>query len=664
MSKPGRFLWLAAILALTSVEAAADLPPLIPREVLFSSPERGRPRLSPDGRRLAYLKRSPKGQMLIWIRSLESGDSAAVTSDDQPEAAGYFWGPDGTQLLFVRDTDGDENFHLFALDLASRAVRDLTPYPGVRSEVVAVNPRHPKEILIGLNLRDRKVLDVHRLNLETGQVELDTENPGDVTEWTADRDLQIRGATALDAKDASTILRVRDTPKGPWRDLVRWPFEQAGNDRYRRILGFVSNDRELLVQTPIGASTTRLVAMDVASGKEREVCPADPRGDIWNPLSAASSWDPVVLRDRRTGGVQAVAVNGQMPEWNVVDVSLAPDFERLRALHKGTFVISSRDTADRRWVVAYAVDDGPGAFYLYDRSRRTARFLFYEKPQLVGLKLAPMKPVTVRAHDGQQVPCYLTLPVGVPPKGLPMVAVVHGGPWYRDEWGFDPGVQLLANRGYAVLQVNFRASSGFGQTWMNAGDHQFGPGAVLGDVSDAVRWATGEGIADSRRVAIMGGSFGGYATLCGLAFTPELYACGVDIVGPSNLKTLIESFPPYWAARRQRWLNRMGNVIENDSLNHALSPLFHVDTIRAPLLIGHGANDPRAKLAESEQMVKALRAAGREVTFVVYTNEGHGFQREENATDFSARMERFLAKHLGGRSQPETKVEGTTAEGR
>jgi dipeptidyl aminopeptidase/acylaminoacyl peptidase len=239
---------------------------------------------------------------------------------------------------------------------------------------------------------------------------------------------------------------------------------------------------------------------------------------------------------------------------------------------------------------------------------------------------------------------------------------VHGGPWYRDEWGYDPGVQLLANRGYAVLQVNFRASSGFGQKWMNAGDLQFGPGAVLGDITDATRWAIREGIADPKRVAIMGGSFGGYATLCGLAFTPDLYACGVDIVGPSNLKTLIESFPPYWAARRQRWINRMGNVIENDSLNRALSPMFHAARIRAPLLIGHGANDPRATLPESEQMVKALREARRDVTFVVYPNEGHGFAREENATDFSGRMETFLAKHLGGRAQPEVKVEGTTAE--
>jgi dipeptidyl aminopeptidase/acylaminoacyl peptidase len=312
-------------------------------------------------------------------------------------------------------------------------------------------------------------------------------------------------------------------------------------------------------------------------------------------------------------------------------------------------------------VTCYA-DDGPVAFYLYDRASRTARFLFYDRPQLTGLTLAPMKPVTVRARDGEQVPCYLTLPAGVPAKRLPMVVQVHGGPWYRDEWGYDPGVQLLANRGYAVLQVNFRASSGFGQKWMNAGDLQFGPGAVLGDITDATRWAIREGIADPKRVAIMGGSFGGYATLCGLAFTPDLYACGVDIVGPSNLKTLIESFPPYWAARRQRWINRMGNVIENDSLNRALSPMFHAARIRAPLLIGHGANDPRATLPESEQMVKALREARRDVTFVVYPNEGHGFAREENATDFSGRMETFLAKHLGGRAQPEVKVEGTTAE--
>lgn len=499
---------LALVLILMSAEAPADLPPLIPREVLFSSPERARPRLSPDGRRLAYLKRSPKGQMLIWVRSLETGDSTAVTSDDQPEAAEYFWGPDGRQLLFILDADGDENYHLFTLDLESRSVRDLTPYPGVRTEVIAVDARHPKEILVGLNLRDRKVLDVHRLNLETGKVELDTENMGDVTEWTADRSLTTRAAAALDARDASTILRVRDTPGGPWRDLVRWPFEQAGNDRYRRILGFVSDGRELLVQTPLGANTTRLVAIDVASGKEREVHPADPRADIWNPLNPAGPWDPVVLLHHRTGLVQAVAVHHQMPEWKVVDASVAPDFERLAALQRGVFRITSRDSGNRQWVVTCEADDGPVAYYLYDRASQTARFLFHDKPQLAGLTLASMKPMTVTARDGERIPCYLTLPAGVPPKRLPMVVQVHGGPWYRDEWGYDPGVQLLANRGYAVLQVNFRASSGFGQKWMNAGDRQFGPGAVLGDITDAVRWATGEGIADPRRVAIMGGSFG------------------------------------------------------------------------------------------------------------------------------------------------------------
>lgn len=642
--------------------AFAELPPLVPRSVFFSHPERAGLALSPDGRRLLYGARSPKGVMTLWIRHLESGDSTAVTTDDQPEARGHFWAPDGRGILCLMDRDGDENFHLYSIDPETRALRDLTPFDGVRAEMIAARPGRP-EVLIGLNLRDRKVLDVHRLNLETGERRLATENPGDVIAWATDENLQVRGATVLDPEDASTVLRVRDAEDAPWRELVRWPFRQASNDRYQRILGFVSEGREILVQTPVRANTTCLAAIDLGTGKEREVFPADPRGDIWNLLGNGAETEVMVLRDPRTGAVQAVAINHEVPEWKAVDARVASDFKILEKIQRVPFTIESRDEADRLWVVKFHPDDGPKAYYLFDRQTKQARLLFYEKPQLLGVKLAKCQPKRIRARDGKSVPCYLTLPVGVPAKGLPLVLMIHGGPWWRDEWGYDPATQWLANRGYAVLQVNFRGSTGFGSQWLNAGDLQFGTGSVQHDITDAAQWAIAQGIADPKRIGITGASFGGYAVLCGLAFTPELYACGVDIVGPSDLATLFQSFPPYWAARKKRWVNRMGDVENDAALNRAISPLYHADRIRAPLLIGHGANDPRVKLAASEAIVKAIRDRQGEVGFVVYPDEGHGFAKEANNADFSSRLEAFLAKHLGGRAEPsETAVQGTSAQ--
>ena len=362
------------------------------------------------------------------------------------------------------------------------------------------------------------------------------------------------------------------------------------------------------------------------------------------------------------GTVQAYGVNYLKPEWRVVDPALRADFAALARVQPGAFFIVDRDRADRRWLVGCYTDVGPMTFYVYDRRAKRATKLFETRPELLRYRFAPMKPVTFRARDGLEIPAYLTLPVGVPAKHLPLVLLPHGGPWYRDEWGFDAFPQWLANRGYAVLQVQFRGSTGFGKAFLNASTGEMGTGGMQHDLTDGARWAVAQGIADSSRVAIMGGSYGGYATLAGVAFTPELYTCGVDIVGPSNLRTLIESFPPYWAPRTRRWLKRIGDVLTDDALNRRISPLFHVDRMRAPLVIGHGANDPRVKITESEQIVKSLRARGHDVTFVVYPDEGHGFGRAANNLDFSGRIEEFLAKHLGGRAEPWTKMEGSTAE--
>jgi dipeptidyl aminopeptidase/acylaminoacyl peptidase len=357
-----------------------------------------------------------------------------------------------------------------------------------------------------------------------------------------------------------------------------------------------------------------------------------------------------------------VAIDYLIPEWRVLDPELKPDFEVLERLAGDrAFEIMGRDHADRLWVVRIYSDVESGQFYLYDRSKKDATLLFKRLPELEKYTLARYRPVTYTARDGLAIPAYLTLPPGVPEKNLPLIVHPHGGPWARTYWEFDPFVQLLANRGYAVLQPNFRGSTGYGKAFINASNQQWS-GTMQDDLTDGVKWAIAQGIADPKRIAIAGGSYGGYASLCGVTFTPELYACAVDIVGPSNVATLFASFPPQWEVRKLRWKKRLGPVDTDEAFNRKISPLFHADKIRAPLLIGHGANDPRVKLSESEAIVAAARKNKVDVTFVVYPDEGHGFGRPENNKDFTGRVEEFLAKHLGGRKEPWSAIEGTSAE--
>ena len=644
-----------------TLTAHAALPPLVPRAVLFGDAEQDAAEISPDGRWLAWAKRGPDGVVNLWVRGLDRDTTWQVTRDPERGTHHGWWTPDSKRLLFLDDRGGDENEHVFAVEVATGATRELTPYAGVRCEGVSADARDPDNILVGMNRRDPKVFDLWRVNLATGDAVLEAQNPGDVTDWTTDRSFRVRGCTALRPTDSATILRVRDTPDSPWRDLVTWPMESAGFDRARKLLAFL-DDSTVLVQSWAGSNTARLVAMSTRDGRVLKVLANDPRCDLWNEYDGAHL-TPQVLLSADGSRVLAAAFDHLKPEWHVLDPSVKPDLDALTALANGaTVVVRGRDDADRRWVVGLFGDRSLGRFVLWDRKAKRATPLFDCSPELEKRTLASMEPVVVRARDGLELPCYLTLPPGVPAKGLPIVLDVHGGPWFRDEWTWNPEVQLLANRGYAVLQVQFRGSTGFGTTFLNAGDHEFGPGKVHTDLLDALDWAVKKGIADPKRAGIMGWSFGGYATLCGLAFAPGRFACGVDGVGPSDLGGLIQSFPPYWSARRQRWLNRMGDVVADSALNRRLSPYYHVDAIRAPVLVGHGVNDPRAKFTLAETMVKELRAQGREVTFVVYPDEGHGFGRTENNQDFYGRVEEFLAKNLGGRAEAWKAVAGSSAE--
>ncbi len=646
--KAGRFLALAAFLMAVApmFSAVADDVPLIPREVLFGNPVKASPRLSPCGTRLAYLAPSDKGVLNVWVRTIGKEDDAQVTNDTHRGIRIHFWSEDGTRLFYLQDIGGDENWHVYSVDLETKGVRDLTPFQGVRAANVMLDKKFPGQMLVGLNLRDRRVFDMHRIDLKTGAIVLDTQNPGDVLGWVTDPDFQIRACQAQNPKDASTIVRVRDNKDAPWRDLVTLPFGENGG-----VVDFSLDGKSLYFITSMGADTTRLVLLDAANGKELETIARDSRVDLGGAF---------VHPD--TKKVQAVSFNYLKNEWRVLDSAVKDDFAALARIGPGEFYLGGRDRDDSKWLVTTMVDDGSVAYHLYDRASRKAELLFFNRPELAKYKLAKMEPVVIKARDGFRLVSYLTLPVGSRGRNLPLVLNVHGGPWGRDSWGFNPEAQWFANRGYACLQVNFRGSAGFGKKFLNAGNGQWGVGSMQHDLTDAVKWAVAKGIADPKKICIYGGSYGGYATLAGLVFTPEFYACGVDIVGPSNVKTLLASIPPYWAPMKKQMILRIGDIENDEAFNQKISPLFHAANIRVPLIVAQGANDPRVNIREADQIVQAMRDKKLPVTYVVYTDEGHGFARPVNRLDFYGRVDEFLAKHLGGRSEPWQKIEGTSAE--
>lgn len=656
------------ILLLSSV-VYAELPPLIPREALFSTPVRDFPKISPDGKKLAYLAPSKDGSAAnIWVRSLGRADDQMLTQNNKQFISQYQWGFDNNQILFFQDNNGDENNHLKSIDLKTRVVRDLTPFEGIKATNLLAHRKYPHEVLIGLNLRDRKVFDMYRVNLITGAIEIEAENPGDVLSWTADQDFRIRGATAFRSEDLSTVIRVRDRNDAPWRDLVVTAFEQTPwLGQYNSgslIAGFDQSGKELNVITAGTSNTTSIVKIDVSSAKELQIITQNPNRDLWLNIFETTLRYEIVL-DPTSGAVQAAAYADFRPEYQVVDPSIAEDFRALKENNSGVFLLENRDAADTNWIIRYIDDDAPDAFFLYQRAERKLQFLFSYLPELSKYKLAPRQNVMIPARDGMQLYAYLTLPPGIAGKTLPMILYVHGGPWARDEWLFDPYVQWFANRGYAVLQVNFRGSEGFGLKYLNAGTGGWGRGSMQHDLSDAVKWAVAQGIADPEKIAIVGASYGGYATLAGITFTPDLYRCAVDIVGPSDVAMLLKSFPDYWLPVKKRWLRRIGaDVLQDEAANKRISPLYHVDKIRVPLLIGHGANDVRTKIEASDKIVKVMRERSLPVTYIVFPNEGHGFFKAENKLDFNGRTEEFLGKCLGGRVEPWKKIEGSSAEQR
>ncbi|MBD1807626.1 S9 family peptidase [Microcoleus sp. FACHB-SPT15] len=623
----------------TASQSATQLPPLIPRETLFGNPERTRPQLSPDGKYFAYIAPDEKNVLQVWLRTVGQEDDRKLTDDQKRGIRMYFWTYNADQLIYLQDSDGDENFHLYLVNIQSNIVRDLTPFQGVKAQVVEIDPELPDKVLVGLNLNNQQKFDVYCIDLNNGAVEFDTDNPGNIISWTADAKFQIRAATAA-TPDGGYELLFRKTLDVPWETLRHWgPDEQGG------AVGFSADNQTLYVIGSHDANAQRLLALDLAS-REETIIAEDEQYDVGG-----------ILTHPTTRVIQAVSFDKDKVEWQILDESIAADFEAIAQVRDGEFGVTSRDLADKNWLVAYTTDDGPVYYYAYNRESKSSTLLFSNQPKLEELSLASMEPVSYEARDGLTIHGYLTIPVGLEPRNLPTVLLVHGGPWARDTWGYSPIVQWLANRGYAVLQVNFRGSTGYGKAFLNAGNRQWAA-TMHDDLIDGVNWLVKQGIADPEKIAIMGGSYGGYATLVGLTYTPDVFAAGVDIVGPSNLVTLMKSIPPYWAPLLANMYHRVGNLETEEEFLKSRSPLFFVDRIQKPLLIGQGANDPRVKQAESEQIVEAMKKAGKPVEYALYTDEGHGFARPENRLHFFAIAEEFLAKYLGGRFEPIGDIQG------
>ena len=622
----------------TTEKITTQLPPLIPRDILFGNPERTNPKLSPDGKYLAYIAPDEKNVLQVWVRTLGEKDDRQVTVDKKRGIRIYFWTYNQEQLIYLQDADGDENFHLYQVNIQSNIVRDLTPFQGVKAQVVDLNHNCPDQILVGMNLKNPQSFDVYLINLNNGAVEFNTHNPGNIISWTADAQFQVRAAIAS-TEDGGSDLFYRETTEKSWKTMRHWgPNEEGGP------ILFSDDGKILYISGNHDANAQRLLALDLASRQEKVVA-EDPQYDISG-----------IITHPTTCTIEAVGFYKDKLEWQILDESIVADFEFLKAAKKGEFRIVDRTLDDLNWLVAYFTDDGPIYYYAYDRTAKTTKFLFTNQPELEGLKLAPMEPISYAARDGLTIHGYLTKPVGVSAP-TSAVLLVHGGPWARDTWGYRAQAQWLANRGYVVLQVNFRGSTGYGKDFLNAGNREWG-GKMHDDLVDGVNWLVEKGIANKDKIAIMGASYGGYSTLVGLTFTPEVFAAGVDIVGPSSLITLTQTIPPYWEPLKKQFFYRVGNLETEPDFLQSRSPLFFVDKIQKPLLIGQGANDPRVKESESEQIVKAMEDAGKPVEYVLYKDEGHGFARPENRLHFYAIAEEFLAKYLGGKFEPVGSIEG------
>lgn len=654
-----RLLTLLAFFAagLTSQAQKNELPPLLDRELFFDNPEISGGQLSPDGKYLSFIK-PYNGVMNIWVKKFDEAFDAArpLTADVQRPVRSYFWSRDGKFILYAQDKGGDENFNIYSVDpsapdAAGAGVpenRDLTNLKGVRVQIYSVPKTDPDVIYIGLNDRDPAWHDLYKMKLSTGERTLLRQNsPEDrITGWIFDWNDELRLAMRSNFDGSNDILRVDENGFTPIYSTN--VFESAYP------AGFSKDNQKVYLVTNKGddVDLTRLVLFDLKTLKE-EFVEADPlkRVDLDN-VSFSEVTREIVFTTYEDDRLRYY--------WK--DNSLKEDYDLISKQLPGVEPYFARTTADERyWIIGSYSDVDPGTTYLFDRKTKKLTFQYRPRPNIPVEHMAHMKAIRYPSSDGLEIPAYLTLPKGIEHKNLPLIVMPHGGPWARSGWGFNSYAQFLANRGYAVLDPNFRASTGYGKSFVNAGNKEWGR-KMQDDITWGVKYLVEQGIVDPEKVGIMGGSYGGYATLAGLAFTPDVFACGVSIVGPSNLITLLNSIPPYWESIRKVFYLRMGDpsTPEGEADLKAMSPLFSAAKIKSPLLVVQGANDPRVKQHESDQIVVALRDRGFDVEYIVAPDEGHGFARPVNNMAMLAAAEKFLSKHLGGRFQESMKPEVAT----
>lgn len=604
-------------------------PPIIPLKDFFDNPKISSAQISPDGKKLAFLA-PEKDRLNIWVCDLSQpfGQAKLVTHDEKRGIFRFFWTRDNRYIIYAQDQGGNENYHLYRVDPYSPFPTsvDLTPFEKIRAEVIDLPRELPDELLITLNRRDSRYFDAYRLKISDGTLELLETNPGDVDEWIADHHGVIRACVGQ--VGTTKEIRVRDTGVGPFRKIASYTDEDDA-----AVYGFAKDESFLYMGSAKNSNTTRLVTLNLKTGKE-VVIDQDPEYDLDGPIVSDLTHE-----------LLGIAYNRDRLTYKAYDPQFAKNLQILSMIHDGEILFRSADAQEKLWIVAYNSPSDPGATYLYNQETSQARFLYRPRPWLKPQWLADMKPVSYKSRDGLTVHGYLTLPKNVPPKNLPMVLLVHGGPWARDSWGYDAEAQFLANRGYAVLQVNYRGSTGYGKKFLHAGDKQWGA-KMLDDLVDAVDWAVEQGIANPKRLAIYGGSYGGYAALAALAFHPKVFACGIDYVGISNLITFMKTIPPYWHTFRDVMYKRVGHPQKDRAMLRARSPLFSADKIQAPLLIAQGYNDPRVNHAESEQIVRTLEKKHKTVQYLIKMDEGHGFANPENRMEFYRAMEAFLQKNL------------------
>lgn len=603
--------------------------PLIPMKDFFKNPEKTAFQISPNGEYLSFMM-PWESRLNVYVQKIGDKEAKRLTSATERDIAGYFWA-NNERIAYVQDKGGDENFRLYAVNIDGTNEKDLTPFEKVRVDVIDDLEENPNEMIIGMNKNNPQLFDVYRININTGELTEIATNPGNITGWLTDHEGKLRVAVTTDGVNNSLVYREKETDE--FQVLITTSFRETASPAM-----FTFDNKNLYLISNLGRDKLALTLYNLNDKKEEKVIYVNEEVDIDN-----------ILASKKMKKLTGVTYTKDKRSYHFLDEGTKTIYGELTKLLPGyEIAIGGKNKDEDKLLVRTYSDKTRGSYYFYNTKSKEFFKLADISPWLDEKNMSDMKPISYKSRDGKTIHGYLTLPKGKEAKNLPVVVNPHGGPWARDQWGFNPEIQFLANRGYAVLQMNFRGSTGYGKEFWMSSFKQWGK-TMQDDITDGVQWLIKEGIANPKKVGIYGGSYGGYATLAGLTFTPDLYACGVDYVGVSNLFTFMKSIPPYWKPYLDMLYEMVGHPEQDSVLLHSSSPVFHVDKIKAPLFIAQGANDPRVVKSESDQMVEALKANGIDVPYLVKDNEGHGFRNEENRFEFYKSMEEFLGKYLGGK---------------